>query len=262
MTTPQVWQTKQPIQTAHLPEGRYVCNVMVHIALIFYRLSHCGSCVNFHKIATPSSPSPSVMRQLNQEQIDFVYQVLHHIKTSPEPIFRFLSGGAGVGKTFVTKMLYQALIKYMNKMPWRDPSFPFINLLAPIEKATYLLKGSAIHSALKVPINQSMEYHSLDADRLNTLRTQLAQVQLIIFDNLISLSYNLDILSNVNNEFDLQEHEQRPPYDVIYCRPSCAGHRRPVGVTPRVRPDTIPAHFVVRHLGSPHHTVARPTDAQ
>ena len=125
----------------------------------------------------------SKMRQLNQEQIDFLYQVLHHIKTSPEPIFRFLSGGAGVGKTFVTKMLYQTLLKYMNKMPWTDPSFPLIILLALTGKATYLLKGNTIHSALKVPINQSVEYHSFDADRLNNLRTQLAQVQLIIFDN-------------------------------------------------------------------------------
>ena len=138
----------------------------------------------------------SKMRQLNQEQIDFVYQVLHHVKTSPEPIFRFLSGGAGVGKTFVTKMLYQALLKYMNRMPGTNPSFPFILLMAPTRKAAHLLKGNTIHSALKVPINQSMEYRSLDADRLNTLRTQLAQVQFIIIDEISMVGSGL--LSFIN----------------------------------------------------------------
>lgn len=35
------------------------------------------------------------------------------IKTSDKP-FYFLSGGAGVGKSHVTKALYQAAIKYYN----------------------------------------------------------------------------------------------------------------------------------------------------
>ena len=39
------------------------------------------------------------MRTLNRKQSEFVMDVLHHAKTSDEPICRFLSGGAGVGKT-------------------------------------------------------------------------------------------------------------------------------------------------------------------
>ena len=54
--------------------------------------------------------------------------------------------------------------------------------MAPTGKAAYLLKGNKIHSALKVPINQSMVFHSLDADQLNNPRTQLAQVQFAIID--------------------------------------------------------------------------------
>ena len=34
------------------------------------------------------------------------------IETSDEPFYCFLSGGAGVGKSVVTKALYQAALKY------------------------------------------------------------------------------------------------------------------------------------------------------
>ena len=43
--------------------------------------------------------------------------MLHLIKTSDKPFFCFLSGGAGVGKSHVTKALYQAALKYYNTRP-------------------------------------------------------------------------------------------------------------------------------------------------
>ena len=61
------------------------------------------------------------MRTLNRKQSEFVMDVLHHAKTSDEPICRFLSGGAGVGKTHVTTLLYQSLYRYLNKRPGVDP---------------------------------------------------------------------------------------------------------------------------------------------
>ena len=122
------------------------------------------------------------MRLLNPGQLTFLYEVLQHVKTSDSPIYRFLSGGAGVGKTFLLKMLYQSLLKFFNRAPGIDPSLLFILLLAPTGKAAYLLKEKTIHSALKVPINQSREFKTLDSDRLNTLRTQLEQVRFIFID--------------------------------------------------------------------------------
>jgi len=40
---------------------------------------------------------------LNMKQMEFFYQVLNSIKTSDEALRLFLSGGAGIGKTTVTK---------------------------------------------------------------------------------------------------------------------------------------------------------------
>ena len=55
-----------------------------------------------------------MVQRLNKEQKEFFYHVLHMIKISQDPFYYFLSGGAGVGKSYVTKALYQAALKYYN----------------------------------------------------------------------------------------------------------------------------------------------------
>ena len=122
------------------------------------------------------------MRTLNRKQSEFVMDVLHHAKTSDEPICRFLSGGAGVGKTHVTTLLYQSLYRYLNKRPGVDPDKPCILLMAPTGKAAYLIRGNTLHSALKIPVNQKLQHKSLDTDSLNTLRTQMMGVKYIFID--------------------------------------------------------------------------------
>ena len=56
-----------------------------------------------------------IVEMLNREQKEFFYHILHLIKISDEPFYCFLSRGAGVGKSHVTKTLYQAAIKYYNR---------------------------------------------------------------------------------------------------------------------------------------------------
>ena len=55
-----------------------------------------------------------MVQKLNREQKEFFYHVLHLIKTTDDPFYCFLSGGAGVGKSHLTKCLYQAALKYYN----------------------------------------------------------------------------------------------------------------------------------------------------
>lgn len=56
----------------------------------------------------------NMVQVLNREQKEFFYHMLHLTKTSDEPFYCSLSGGAGVGKSHVTKALYQAALKYYN----------------------------------------------------------------------------------------------------------------------------------------------------
>ena len=80
-------------------------------------------------------------RQMVQKQ--FFYHVLHHIKTSNEPFYSFLSGGAGVGRSHLTKALYQAALKYYNSRA-AGSNFNEIKtmLMAPTGKAAYNIKGA------------------------------------------------------------------------------------------------------------------------
>ena len=53
-----------------------------------------------------------LVQMLNKKQKEFFNHVLHLIKTTDERFYCFLSGGAGVGKTHLSKALYQAALKY------------------------------------------------------------------------------------------------------------------------------------------------------
>ena len=97
-----------------------------------------------------------MVQTLNKEQKEFFYHILHQIKTSETPFYCFLSGGAGVGKSHLTKALYQAALKYYNTRAGDDFHQIKVILLAPTGKAAYTIKGNTVHSALAVPANQSL----------------------------------------------------------------------------------------------------------
>ena len=126
-----------------------------------------------------------MVQKLNKGQKEFFYHALHLIKTSDEPFYSFLSGGGGVGKSHLTKSLYQAAIKYYNTRAGDDFQRIKVLLLAPTGKAAFNIKGNTIHSALAVPACQSLKnYKPLDSSRLNTLRCQLGGVKLIFLDEI------------------------------------------------------------------------------
>ena len=71
----------------------------------------------------------------DKEQKEFFKHILHQIKTSETPFYCFLSGGAGVGKSHLTKALYQAVLKYYNTRTGDDFHQIKVILLAPTGKA-------------------------------------------------------------------------------------------------------------------------------
>ena len=125
--------------------------------------------------------------------------MLHLTKTSDEPFYCFLSGGAGVGKSHLTKALYQAALKYYNTRAGENFAEVNVLMLAPTGKAAYNIKGNTIHSALAIPACQSLEnYKSLDSSQLNTLRCQIGGVKLIFLDE-ISMVGNTMFTVQIDN---------------------------------------------------------------
>ncbi|XP_028405246.1 ATP-dependent DNA helicase PIF1-like [Dendronephthya gigantea] len=134
----------------------------------------------------------SMLQKLNKEQKEFFAHALHLIKTSDRPFYAFLSGGGGVGKSHLTKSIYQAALKYYNSRQGEDFHQVNILLLAPTGKAAFLIKGNTIHSALAIPASQSLKnYRQLDSSRLNTLRSLLGGVKLILLDEISMVGNNM-----------------------------------------------------------------------
>ena len=147
----------------------------------------------------PDDDYRQMVQTLNKEQKEFFYHILHQIKTSETPFYCFLSGGAGVGKSHLTKALYQAALKYYNTRAGDDFHQVKVLLLAPTGKAAYTIKGNTVHSAFAVPANQSLRnYKRLDSSRLNTLRSQFGGVKLIFVDE-ISMVGNSMFAIQLNN---------------------------------------------------------------
>lgn len=90
---------------------------------------------------------------------------------------------AGVGKSHLTKLLFQAVYKYLNTRAGDDFHQIRATLVAPTGKAAYNIQGNTIHTALSVPANQSLKvYKKLDSSHLNSLRCKFAGLKILVID--------------------------------------------------------------------------------
>ena len=85
-----------------------------------------------------------MIQALNKEQKEFFYRILHLIKITDELFHCFLSGGAGVGKSHLTKALYQAVLKHYNTRAGDDFQQIKVLMLASTDKAAFNIKGNTI----------------------------------------------------------------------------------------------------------------------
>ena len=109
----------------------------------------------------------NMTQMLNKEQKEFFYHILHLIKTTDQPFYCFLSGGAGVGKPHLTKTLYQAALKYYNTIAGDDFHQVKVLMLAPTGKAAYNIKGNTIPACQYQSCNTSMSiFKKLQTSRL------------------------------------------------------------------------------------------------
>ena len=90
----------------------------------------------------------------------------------------FLSGGAGVGKSRLTNALYEALVRYLDSPPGKNPDEIKVLEAAPTGKAAYLIGGNTLHAIFNIPINREFQYTPLHPDVLNTKRSQLKNLGL------------------------------------------------------------------------------------
>ncbi|XP_062577467.1 uncharacterized protein LOC134239311 [Saccostrea cucullata] len=136
-------------------------------------------------------PYREMLRNLNQQQREFFYHVLHWLKTKKEPLYAFLSGGAGVGKSVLTRALYQALLKFYSHQVHENPDNLHVLLCAPTGKAAHNINGSTIHAAFCIPVGRGFAYKPLDMQQLNTMRTRYMNLKVIFIDEISMVGHGM-----------------------------------------------------------------------
>lgn len=76
-----------------------------------------------------------LIRCLNNKQREFFQHVVTWVTTKDEPLYAFLEGGAGVGKSVVVRACFQALHRHLYSQIGENPDDIRILLCAPMGKA-------------------------------------------------------------------------------------------------------------------------------
>ncbi|KAJ8379112.1 hypothetical protein AAFF_G00231170 [Aldrovandia affinis] len=113
---------------------------------------------------------------------------------NPEPLFYFISGGAGCGKSHVIKCVYQEATKILRQLPrFRDEadmSQPAVLLTAFTGTAAFNISGKTLHSVLKLPRNLRPPYQGL-GNALDEVRAVLSNAEILIIDEISMVSKEL-----------------------------------------------------------------------
>ena len=98
-------------------------------------------------IMLPDEEYLTLLRSLNLRKREFFNHIVHWIKCKDEPIYAFLTGGAGVGKSVVIRALYQSLYRSLNQRDGENPDDIRILPCAYMGFAAFNISGQTICSA-------------------------------------------------------------------------------------------------------------------
>ena len=114
-----------------------------------------------------------------------------------KPYRIFLSGPGGVGKSHVIRIIQSDTLKIPRLSGALEPDDIVVLLTAPIATgvAAFNIGGMTLHSAFLLGCSKFSTFQSLGADRLNTLRSRLSHLALLIIDeiSMVGLTMLLEI---------------------------------------------------------------------
>ena len=133
-------------------------------------------------ILLPDDEYLTLLRSLNLRQREFFNHIVHWIKCKDEPVYAFLTGGAGVGKSVVIRALYQTMYRILNLKDGENPDDKRILLCAYMGFTAFNISGQTICSAFHKKMYKGT--HHLSADELNTFRIKYRHLKVVIIDEI------------------------------------------------------------------------------
>ena len=142
----------------------------------------------WHQLATGISNTDYMqsIESLTNDQLKIFLYVKNHLKSSKSQLQIFITGGAGVGKSYLIK----TLVEYINTMHAIYSGVNPVVVLAPTGIAACNINGYTIHTALKIPVQHSKSYDfkQLSSQVLQKLRNTFRYVHTIIIDEISMVS--------------------------------------------------------------------------
>ena len=139
------------------------------------------------------------IRSLNQKQREY-FDIIYYwakkfvknlsalSKVEIQPLYIFITGGAGTGKSHLIKTIYNSLLKLFS---FRATTLekPKVLLIAPTGVAAVNIDGTTIHTALGLPCKKcGINLPRLSDKRRAALRNKLSEVSAVIIDEISMVS--------------------------------------------------------------------------
>ncbi|XP_063405704.1 uncharacterized protein LOC134689670 [Mytilus trossulus] len=128
------------------------------------------------------------LRSLNVKQRQILYKVRDWCiqkanGKTPKPLHVFITGGAGTGKSHLIKCIQYEATRILAQTS-ENPDDLTVLLTAPTGTAAFNIHGLTIHSALGIFKSLSPDHATLSEDKINSLRTKLENLQILIIDEI------------------------------------------------------------------------------
>ena len=171
-------------------------------------LGHMSEDIHVSHILPACHHSPRELQQtvlsFTSCQLNAFKNIQAHYTNSNNKLHLFISGPGGAGKTFLINSVISYLQLYHPILQGVSP----VLVCAPTGTAARNVKGSTIHSLLKIPVQQYMNYEPISNPViLKALRDAFAGVHTLIIDEISMVSATM--LSLINNRlteiFDTNE---------------------------------------------------------
>jgi hypothetical protein len=141
-----------------------------------------GFQVTKHHFLIENNEYHRIRRLLNLEQQTILKDIaLKKCLNMDTLVHLFLTGGAGIGKTFTTKALFQMHIRIYDSNNSSNPMEPKGLIVAYIGKDAYNASGTIVHSTFLIPFNKSY-FLPLSKEMLDTLSKLYDKLQLVFID--------------------------------------------------------------------------------
>ncbi|XP_061190534.1 uncharacterized protein LOC133198460 [Saccostrea echinata] len=140
-------------------------------------------------VRIPDEQYYKLLQSLNTKQREFYNHVTNWLQHKDEPLYAFLTGGAGAGKSVVIDAIFQTLHRLLYSKEGENPDDIRILLCAHTGKAAYNIKGTTIASAFHRKMYQTQQHMS--ADELNTFRTKYRNLSIVIIDEISMVGNNM-----------------------------------------------------------------------